>query len=62
MREYRLISTTHGLVASALAMGLLFAIPLEGAARFEAGAGAIRGQAHVVDGEDRKSTRLNSSH
>src|SRR6476660_5308940 len=51
MREYRLISTTHGLVASALAVGLLFAIPFEGAARSDVSAGAIRGAAQVIDGD-----------
>lgn len=49
MREYRLISTTQ--VASALAVGLLFAIPFEGAARTDAATGAIRGAARVVDGD-----------
>ncbi len=51
MREYRLISTTHGLVASALAVGLLVAIPFEGAARSEVSTGAIKGHAHVIDGD-----------
>lgn len=51
MREYRLISTTHGLVASALALGLLFGTPFEGAARSDVSAGAIRGVARVVDGD-----------
>ncbi len=51
MREYRLISTTHGLVASALAVGLLLAIPFEGIARSEVSSGAIKGPAHVIDGD-----------
>src|SRR6185295_14644927 len=51
MREYRLISTTHGLVASALAVGVLLAIPFEGIARSEVSANAIRGPAHVIDGD-----------
>jgi endonuclease YncB( thermonuclease family) len=51
MREYRLISTTHGLVASALAVGFLLAAPFGGAARSEVSAGAIRGHAHVIDGD-----------
>ena len=51
MGEHRLISTTHGLVASALALGLLFAAPFQGTARNDAAAAAIRGVARVVDGD-----------
>src|SRR5262245_20188447 len=51
MRESKLLSTTHGLVASALAMGLLFAVTFEGAARPEPAAGTIRGSARVIDGD-----------
>ena len=51
MCEYKLVCTTHGLVAFALTLGLLFAIPFEAATHSEASAGAIRGQAHVVDGD-----------
>src|SRR6185295_292311 len=51
MREYKLISTTHGLVASALALGLLLANPFEGTARTDGAAGAIKGAARVVDGD-----------
>lgn len=51
MREYRLASTTHGLVAFALAMGLLSATPFEGAARPETSEPAISGGAQVIDGD-----------
>ena len=46
-----MISTTHGLVASALALGFLLAVPLERAACSEVSAGAVRGHAHVIDGD-----------
>jgi endonuclease YncB( thermonuclease family) len=51
MRESKLLSTTHGLVAFALAVGLLFAVTFGGAARPEPAAGTIRGSARVIDGD-----------
>jgi endonuclease YncB( thermonuclease family) len=51
MRENRLLSTTHGLVALALALGLLLALPFDGIARPDLTTGALRGIARVVDGD-----------
>jgi endonuclease YncB( thermonuclease family) len=53
MRELKLLCATHGLVASALAMGLLFAASYQGWARTGAdpGVGPIRGMARVIDGD-----------
>jgi endonuclease YncB( thermonuclease family) len=51
MRENKLLSTTHGLVALALALGVLLALPFDGMARPDLTTGAIRGVARVVDGD-----------
>src|SRR5262245_19167959 len=61
MRELKLSCTTHGLVASALAVGLLFAASYQGWARSTGtDAGAIRGIARVIDGDtiDVDQTRI----
>ena len=52
MRESKLSSTTHALVASALAVGIfLHAVPFESPARSDVATGRIGGVARVVDGD-----------
>jgi len=51
MREHRLLCTTHGLVASALALSLLAAATAGAAPRSDAETGRIAGSARVHDGD-----------